>query len=99
MREYFYSHFITVNEKELGNICNKLINILNAGYLTNIVINNDLGNIYVNDGNVKRFISDERINFIKSHNLEKYYLPTIRETKAKALFWKYLEHKIEYLWE
>jgi hypothetical protein len=28
-----------------------------------------------------------------------YYLPTVREEKAKRLFWKYLEWHIEELWD
>ena len=32
MREYFWTHHIVENEKRYGDICDKLISILNAGY-------------------------------------------------------------------
>ena len=37
------------------------------------------------------------INFISK--CPQYYYATIREAKAKALFWKYLHNKIELLWD
>ena len=98
MREYFWTHNIVENEKRYGDICNTLINILNAGYKTDIIIEEDLYN-YVNTRNVHRFFSPKRLNFILKEGLKKYYLPTIREAKAKALFWIYLEHHIEELWD
>ena len=99
MREYFWNADIVENEREYGNICNKLINILNAGYKTDIITEKDLNNIYVNTKNIHRFLNPSQLEFILRENLREYYLPTIRKTKAKALFWKYLEHKIEYLWD
>lgn len=98
MREYFWTHHIVENEKQYGNICDKLINILNAGYKTKVITVDDLYN-KVNTRNIHRFFNPGQIEFIMREGLQKYYLPTVREQKAKALFWKYLEHKIEYLWD
>ena len=97
MREYFYTHNIVENEKQYGDICNTLINILNAGYKTDIITNDNLKNIHVNDRNIYRFLSKYDINFISK--CPQYYYATIREAKAKALFWKYLHNKIELLWD
>lgn len=98
MRDYFWTHDIVANEKYYGDICNKLINILNAGYKTNIITNKDLHN-KVNTRNVYRFLTPAVLEFITKKELHRYYLPTIREAKAKALFWRYLEHHIEELWD
>lgn len=98
MRDYFWSHRIVENEKQYGDICDKLINILHAGYKTDIIIKEDL-KTYVNTRNVHRFFNPLQLDFILKEGLQKYYLPTVREQKAKTLFWKYLEHKIEYLWD
>ena len=98
MREYFWTHNIVVDEKQYGNICDRLINILNAGYKTKVITVDDLHN-KVNTRNIHRFFNPGQIEFIMREGLRKYYLPTVREQKAKALFWKYLEHKIEYLWD
>ena len=99
MREYFWSHNIVENEKRYGDICNKLINILHAGYKTDIILGADL-HTYVNTRNVHRFISTYNdLNFLRKEGLKKYYCPAIREAKAKALFWRYLEHHIEELWD
>ena len=98
MREYFWTHDIVENEKQYGDICDKLINILNAGYKTNIILEEDLHN-YVNTRNVNRFFSPKELNFILKEGLKQYYLPTVREKKAEALFWKFLHHYIEYLWD
>ena len=102
MREYFWTHNIVEGEKEYGNICNKLINILHAGYKTNIINSKDLeeNEIYVNSKNVHRFFNTKQLSFITTKKRkDKYYLAEIREAKAKALFWKYLHHKIEYFWD
>jgi hypothetical protein len=98
MREYFWSHSIVENEKRYGDICDKLINILHAGYKTNIVLVTDL-TTYVNTRNVHRFLNSKRLEFIRRKGLEQYFIPTIREEKAKKLFWKYLEWHIEELWD
>lgn len=99
MRQYFWTHDIVVNEHQMGNICNTLINILNAGYKTEIILQKDLGNIYVNTRNVHRFLSPVELDFLLKKSLADHYLPVVRETKAKKLFWKYLEHHIERLWD
>ena len=96
MREYFWTHHIVEIEKQYGDICDRLINILNAGYKTDIILDTDLKN-KVNDRNKKRFLNEYEINFISK--CPQYYNATIREAKAKALFWKYLHHKIECLWD
>ena len=98
MREYFWNHNIVVDEHRYGDICNTLINILHAGYKTKIIVEKDLHN-YVNTRNVHRFFDKTRLEFISREGLIQYYLPTIREAKAKALFWRYLEHHIEELWD
>ena len=98
MREYFWTHNIVKNEKQYGDICDKAINILNAGYRTNIITEDELYT-HVNTRNIHRFFSPIQLNIILKDGLKKYYLPTVREQKAKALFWKYLEHHIEKLWD
>jgi hypothetical protein len=99
MSQYFHSHHIVENEDWYGTLCDKAISILYAGYKTNIILQEELGNIYVNTRNVHRFFNPKRLDFITRHKLEKYYLPTVREEKAKALFWKFMHHYIEYLWD
>ncbi len=96
MKEYFHTHNIVVDEYIYGDICNKLVNILNAGYRTDIILDEDLIT-KVNDRNKNRFLNEYEINFISK--CPKYYYATIREAKAKSLFWKYLQHKIEWLWD
>ena len=98
MRDYFWTHNIVENEKHYGNICNTLINILNAGYKTNIVLESEL-TTNVNTRNIHRFMNPKQVKFFMQDSLRKYFLPTIREIKAKKLFWKYLEHNIEKLWD
>lgn len=100
MSNYFLTHDILVNEHWYGKLCQLAINILNAGYKTNIVTEYDLNGIYVNTRNVHRFMSSGQLGFVISHpSLKKCYLPTVREYKAKVLFWKFLNHYIERLWE
>ena len=98
MREYFWSHNIVENEKYYGDICNTLINLLHAGYKSDIVLKSEL-NSYVNTRNVHRFFNPRQLEFLLNENLKEYYLPDVREAKAKRLFWKYLEHHIEKLWD
>lgn len=101
MREYFWTHNIVVDEHRYGDICDRLINILNAGYKTDIILDSELESkeIYVNTRNVHRFFNHKQHSFILKEGLKKYYRPTIREAKAKRLFWKYLEWHIEELWD
>lgn len=99
MSQYFHSHNIVANEDWYGTLCDKAIAILNAGYKTNIIKEEDLGNIYVNTRNIHRFFNPRKLEFISRKELQKYYLPTIREEKAKSLFWKFMYHYIEYLWD
>ena len=98
MSKYFHTHHIVENEDWYGTLCDRAIAILHAGYKTDIILEKDLHN-YVNTRNVHRFFNPKELNFILKEGLQKYYLPTVREKKAKALFWKFLHHYIEYLWE
>ena len=98
MSQYFHTHNIVENEDWYGTLCDKAVAILNAGYKTDIIIDKDLHN-YVNTRNVHRFFNPKELDFIQKENLLKYYLATVREAKAKALFWKFLHHYIEYLWD
>lgn len=97
MSQYFHTHQIVENEDWYGTLCDRAIAILKAGYKTNIVTNDDLKTIHVNDKNMYRFISKYEINLISK--FPQYYYATIREAKAKALFWKFLHHYIEMLWD
>ena len=98
MSQYFHTHQIVENEDWYGPLCDKAIAILNAGYKTDIILDKDLHN-YVNTRNVHRFFNPKELEFILKEGLKQYYLPTVREKKAKALFWKFLHHYIEYLWD
>lgn len=99
MANYFHTHNIVQNEKYYGDLCEKAIAILRAGYKTEIITQEDLGNIYVNDRNIKRFFTPHQIEFLQNENLKQYYLPNLREYKAKRLFWKFLDRYIELLWD
>ena len=98
MSQYFHTHHIVENEDWYGTLCDRAINILRAGYKTDIILNSDLHN-YVNTRNIHRFFNPKQIEFISKNKLEKYYFATVREAKAKALFWKFMNHYIEYLWD
>lgn len=98
MSQYFHTHRIVEHEDWYGTLCDRAIAILKAGYKTDIVLEEDLHN-KVNTRNVHRFFNPKELDFILKENLKQYYLPTVREKKAKALFWKFLYHYIEYLWE
>ena len=98
MSVYFHTHNIAVDEDWYGTLCDRAIAILNAGYKTNIVTDKELHN-YVNTRNVHRFFNPKQLEFMSKDGLRKYYLPSIREAKAKALFWKFLHHYVEYLWD
>ena len=98
MSQYFHTHNTVVNEDWYGTICDRAVAILNAGYKTDIILDEDLHN-YVNTKNVSRFFNSRELDFMLKERLQKYYLSTIREAKAKTLFWKYLEHHIEKLWD
>ena len=98
MSNYFHTHQIVEHEDWYGTLCDRAIAILNAGYKTNIITDKDLHN-YVNTRNVNRFFNPKELDFILKKRLQKYYLSTIREKKAKALFWKFLHHYIEILWD
>ena len=66
MREYFWTHNIVENEKRYGDICDKLINILHAGYKTDIILDDDLKDevtedLDVEDANVNENIADDAL--------------------------------------
>ena len=99
MSDYFHNTNIVVDEDKYGDICDKAIAILHAGYKTDVILSSDLTN-YVNSKNMDRFLSKIESNFIKKKAIwDKYGLATVREAKAKALFWKYLYYYIERLWD
>ena len=98
MSQYFHTHHIVENEDWYGTLCDKAVAILKAGYRTDIILEKDLHN-KVNTRNVHRFFNPKQLDFILKESLKQYYLPTVREKKAKALFWKFLHHYIEYLWD
>ena len=100
MRDYFWTTNIVVNEKRYGDICNNLLNILEIGYNTNIIRSSDLKS-YVNIKNKEKFLPKYMLEHYKKQDnvWETYGLATLREEKAKTLFWKYLHHKIELLWD
>lgn len=98
MSQYFHTHHIVENEDWYGVLCDRAIAILNAGYKTDIILEEDLHN-KVNTRNVHRFFNPKELDFILKEGLKQYYLPTVREKKAKALFWKFLHHYVEYLWD
>ncbi len=100
MSNYFHTHRIVENEDWYGTLCDKAIAILNAGYKTNIVLSSELKGIYVNTRNANRFTPKYMKVIVHDRKyLDKYELATIREYKAKALFWKFLHHYIEVLWD
>ena len=100
MSQYFHAHRVVQNEDWYGTLCDRAVAILNAGYGTNIVLSKDLNGIYVNVRNKNRFIPAYMKRVVHSQEyLDKYELASIREEKAKALFWKFLHHYIEVLWE
>ena len=98
MSQYFHTHNIVENEDWSGTLCDRAIAILNAGYKSDSILEKDLHN-YVNTRNVNRFFNPKELNFILKEKLQKYYLPTVRKKKAKVLFWKFLHHYIEHLWD
>jgi hypothetical protein len=99
MSQYFHTHNIVENENWYGTLCDRAINILHAGYKTNIILSEDLGEIKVNTRNAHRFFNSKQLDFISKEGLQKYYLASVREAKAKVLFWKFMNHYIEYLWD
>ena len=98
MSQYFHTHRIVEHEDWYGTLCDRAIAILKAGYKTDIILEKDLHN-KVNTRNIHRFFNPKELDFILREGLKQYYLPSIREAKAKALFWKFLHHYIEMLWD
>jgi hypothetical protein len=98
MSQYFHTHRVVEHEDWHGTLCDIAVAILNAGYKTDVILDEDLHS-YVNTRNVHRFFNPRELEFMLKENLRKYYLATIREKKAKVLFWKFLNHYIEYFWD
>lgn len=101
MSKYFHTANIVENEGRKGDICDKAIRILHAGYFTNYILSYDLDDIYVNTKNAKRFLNPKRYEFTFNHKklYRLYFKADVRAEKAKVLFWKYLHHYIEQLWD
>ena len=100
MSQYFHTHNIVENEDWYGTLCDRAVDILYAGYKTNIILTSELNGIYVNTRNANRFTPAYMKVIVHDQKyLDKYELATIREEKAKALFWKFLHHYIEILWD
>lgn len=100
MSQYFHNHRIVENEDWYGTLCDRAVAILHAGYKTDIVLSSDLNGIYVNTRNKNRFIpAYMKVITHSKEYIDKYELATIREEKAKTLFWKFLHHYIEVLWD
>ena len=102
MMKYFSTHNIVVDEEKYAKQIQVALNILKAGYKTDIVLDTDL-KTYVNTRNCKRFLPKSYLFDKFSNEGGKFWTmygnATIREYKAKALFWKYLHHYIENWWD
>lgn len=98
MSHYFHTHNIVENEAYYGRLCDTAASLLNIGYLKEIILDKDLDEIYVNIKNKHRFISKSTIN-MSDKFWNKYGLATIRTEKAKKIFWKFMHHYIELLWD
>lgn len=98
MSNYFHTHNIVVNEERWAKLCDIAIKLLDIGYLNEIVLDDDLKEIYVNTKNKHRFLS-KRMLEMSDVLWNKYGKATIRTEKAKKLFWKFMYHYIEYLWD
>lgn len=99
MANYFSTHNYVENEEKYAKQIQVCLNILYAGYKTDIVTLTDLGDRYVNTRNIHRFYNPKHLETLLNPKFKKYYLPSIREQKAIALFWKYLAHYIGRWWD
>jgi len=102
MSQYFHTHRTVENEDWYGTLCDRAIAILHAGYKTDIILSSEIKfkGIYVNIRNKNRFTpAYMKIITHSKEYIDKYELASIREEKAKALFWKFLYHYIEVLWD
>lgn len=99
MSNYFHTHNLVINEEYYGRLCDIAISLLNIGYLKETILDSDLNGVYVNTKNKYRFISKSWINAVSDEFWNKYGLATIRTQKAKKLFWKFMYHYIELLWD
>jgi predicted acetyltransferase len=99
MSQYFHTHDLVVNEEYYGKLCDTAISLLNIAYLDEVVLTSDLNGIYVNTKNKNRFISKSKLNYMSKEFWNKYGLATIRTEKAKKIFWKFMNHYIELLWD
>lgn len=100
MSRYFHTHDIVENESRYGDICDTAIRLLQIGYKEETILSEDLKDIHVNIKNIDRFFSKKGLELIYKPVLwKKYGLATVRIEKAKYLFWKYMYHYIELLWD
>lgn len=96
MSIYFHTHNIIENEERWARVCDTAIGLLDIGYLNETILTEDLKGIYVNTKNKNRFISKSQIS---KEYWDKYGLAIVRTAKAKKIFWKFMHHYIEYLWD
>ena len=99
MSHYFHTHDIVVNEEYYGRLCDTAPSLLNAAYLNEIILDEDLGEIYVNTKNKYRFLPKSLMNNLSDEFGDKYGLANLRTFKAKKIFWKFMYHYIERLWD
>ena len=99
MSNYFHTHSLVINEEYYGRLCDTAVSLLNIGYLKETVLDSDLNGIYVNTKNKHRFIPRSSLITTSDKFWNKYGLATIRTQKAKKLFWKFMNHYIELLWD
>ena len=97
MSKYFLENGHLVNNEQNAKRCQTAINILHAGYLTDVVTNEDL-TTYVNVRNISTY-KNLVIYSKDSEFWNTYGKALVREEKAKKLFWEYLNHYIEYFWD
>ena len=98
MANYFHTHDIAIDEEYYGRLCDTAVALLNIGYLDETILDSDL-KVYVNSKNKHRFLSKAMMKFSDTYWWDKYGLATIRTEKAKKIFWKFMYHYIEYLWD
>lgn len=99
MSNHFHTHNVVENEYYYGDLCDLAIKILDIGYLSDKAENGDIKGIYVNTRNASRFFSEGFLTSMPSDYKKRYFLVDVRIAKAKALFWKFLNHYIELLWD